>query len=128
MLDKLFLIKEYYVDKITMQEIADRHSRSRQRIHQIITGYKTVLPNKKTKALLNLPCNGCHKKSSILHNAGNMYIQLCNKCHQKELKKTRETNAIVLICSICGKDIRVEYRSEERRVGKECRSRWSPYH
>src|SRR3712207_9405889 len=23
----------------------------------------------------------------------------------------------------CGK-----YRSEERRVGKECRSRWSPYH
>ena len=22
----------------------------------------------------------------------------------------------------------VYYRSEERRVGKECRSRWSPYH
>ena len=22
----------------------------------------------------------------------------------------------------------VETRSEERRVGKECRSRWSPYH
>ena len=22
----------------------------------------------------------------------------------------------------------VEARSEERRVGKECRSRWSPYH
>ena len=21
-----------------------------------------------------------------------------------------------------------EHRSEERRVGKECRSRWSPYH
>ena len=25
-------------------------------------------------------------------------------------------------------DIRVRVRSEERRVGKECRSRWSPYH
>ena len=24
--------------------------------------------------------------------------------------------------------IRVDDRSEERRVGKECRSRWSPYH
>src|SRR3712207_9349788 len=24
--------------------------------------------------------------------------------------------------------IHVPYRSEERRVGKECRSRWSPYH
>ena len=22
----------------------------------------------------------------------------------------------------------IENRSEERRVGKECRSRWSPYH
>ena len=24
--------------------------------------------------------------------------------------------------------LKEEYRSEERRVGKECRSRWSPYH
>src|SRR3989475_12610097 len=24
--------------------------------------------------------------------------------------------------------VRTGYRSEERRVGKECRSRWSPYH
>ena len=24
--------------------------------------------------------------------------------------------------------VRVGERSEERRVGKECRSRWSPYH
>ena len=24
--------------------------------------------------------------------------------------------------------IEIEIRSEERRVGKECRSRWSPYH
>ena len=25
-------------------------------------------------------------------------------------------------------DIQIFDRSEERRVGKECRSRWSPYH
>ena len=25
-------------------------------------------------------------------------------------------------------NLNVQYRSEERRVGKECRSRWSPYH
>src|SRR2546421_9887087 len=24
--------------------------------------------------------------------------------------------------------VSIAYRSEERRVGKECRSRWSPYH
>ena len=29
------------------------------------------------------------------------------------------------VCCGCGY---VENRSEERRVGKECRSRWSPYH
>ena len=23
---------------------------------------------------------------------------------------------------------KIDFRSEERRVGKECRSRWSPYH
>src|SRR2546430_6097496 len=27
-----------------------------------------------------------------------------------------------------GRRVRRELRSEERRVGKECRSRWSPYH
>ena len=26
------------------------------------------------------------------------------------------------------KDVHLMVRSEERRVGKECRSRWSPYH
>src|SRR3712207_4043658 len=26
------------------------------------------------------------------------------------------------------KGVAATYRSEERRVGKECRSRWSPYH
>src|SRR5690554_8182933 len=26
------------------------------------------------------------------------------------------------------RQVAVELRSEERRVGKECRSRWSPYH
>src|SRR3712207_8092945 len=27
-----------------------------------------------------------------------------------------------------GKTTTIKMRSEERRVGKECRSRWSPYH
>jgi len=33
--------------------------------------------------------------------------------------------ASALVLGACGKK---EVRSEERRVGKECRSRWSPYH
>ena len=34
-----------------------------------------------------------------------------------------ETLPAVTMCENCKKT-----RSEERRVGKECRSRWSPYH
>jgi len=48
-----------------------------------------------------------------------------------EIRK-RETNHITAYSNwfwidflAIGKD---ERRSEERRVGKECRSRWSPYH
>src|SRR5256885_7407671 len=44
-----------------------------------------------------------------------------------EVKNARR----LLICSgKIGHNLRVERakRSEERRVGKECRSRWSPYH
>src|SRR2546430_13527320 len=39
---------------------------------------------------------------------------------------TRDSGAQVWILPIGGGDARK--RSEERRVGKECRSRWSPYH
>src|ERR1035441_5569741 len=39
----------------------------------------------------------------------------------------------IWLCQNCAKlidsdDERYHVRSEERRVGKECRSRWSPYH
>ena len=46
---------------------------------------------------------------------------------------TDEVKIRVKNCSTCGTDVKIRKnghltRSEERRVGKECRSRWSPYH
>ena len=35
---------------------------------------------------------------------------------------------IIRVAIIKRNHLKVEWRSEERRVGKECRSRWSPYH
>ena len=35
---------------------------------------------------------------------------------------------VTLIVSACAVLMFYDTRSEERRVGKECRSRWSPYH
>src|SRR5260370_11486824 len=38
------------------------------------------------------------------------------------------TNVAVIADTPNGRVLFVPLRSEERRVGKECRSRWSPYH
>ena len=47
------------------------------------------------------------------------------------LKESREDAAILLIThdlAVIAETCDRVIRSEERRVGKECRSRWSPYH
>ena len=43
-------------------------------------------------------------------------------------KKAIETINKILIFDKDNVDALSSSRSEERRVGKECRSRWSPYH
>ena len=49
---------------------------------------------------------------------------------RRELKKAQESywagNSTREELLTVGRELRA--RSEERRVGKECRSRWSPYH
>ena len=42
------------------------------------------------------------------------------------MNKTELIAAVAEQAELSKKD--AEKRSEERRVGKECRSRWSPYH
>ena len=41
--------------------------------------------------------------------------------------KNSDENIIELTDEVSESD-EIDSRSEERRVGKECRSRWSPYH
>src|SRR5258708_39226797 len=50
----------------------------------------------------------------------------CQSFGEGRCSNTTNENA-VLIGSIPGMSAN-QNRSEERRVGKECRSRWSPYH
>ena len=49
--------------------------------------------------------------------------------HMAQLDKTFPTNDCSM-CTLAPKLVEAgrHLRSEERRVGKECRSRWSPYH
>ena len=46
----------------------------------------------------------------------------------KEIVDVRETFNVDIAVVVGGGNIWRGMRSEERRVGKECRSRWSPYH
>ena len=64
-----------------------------------------------------------------------MIYPLKNQCNEEEPKpsqeENRKTEKPVSDGVPAGKYRRIgagENRSEERRVGKECRSRWSPYH
>ena len=50
-------------------------------------------------------------------------------------KDSMYRNLIIYTVDTTGKEVKYEqshqfpiHRSEERRVGKECRSRWAPYH
>ena len=43
-----------------------------------------------------------------------------------EIDEAADTLGVTIADDGCG--MSEEQRSEERRVGKECRSRWSPYH
>ena len=66
-----------------------------------------------------------------------MGSQVSAKTNDKEqqLKKASKMAMVRALLPIVGLvvifllfNVLTDFRSEERRVGKECRSRWSPYH
>ena len=61
------------------------------------------------------------------------YDRLWKTLIDKHLKKTELRDKIGISNATLAKlgknePVNLKVRSEERRVGKECRSRWSPYH
>src|SRR5260370_1726064 len=48
--------------------------------------------------------------------------------HRTEKTEIPPPGWAIRVCRVVGVTVSDYIRSEERRVGKECRSRWSPYH
>ena len=72
----------------------------------------------------------------VIRDTGTQLHCRCPFCADRKAHMNVKIRDNVFRCNRCGKGGGIlhlyaefcEVRSEERRVGKECRSRWSPYH
>ena len=71
-------------------------------------------------AVVKCACGNTFTTGSVKEE---LKVDICAKCHPFFTGKQK-------IVDIGGRvdKFNKKFRSEERRVGKECRSRWSPYH
>ena len=74
--------------------------------------YDAVLKDRSIEAIINTTPNDVHLETTRAAAAAGKHVFL----DKPIANSVSEGRAIT------------EARSEERRVGKECRSRWSPYH
>ena len=85
-------------------------------------------------SMLDLPQANISQHLQLLRQAGvvttkrvgkEIYYRIKDKRTLNYLPKNNLLRLVPLVHDpVCG----MQLRSEERRVGKECRSRWSPYH
>ena len=68
---------------------------------------------------LNIALKACRLASDLI-------LKIYKSKDQDDLRSYSNIGALIYKHLI--EIINESYRSEERRVGKECRSRWSPYH
>src|SRR2546430_17504892 len=64
--------------------------------------------------------------TTLFRSSTNPLVVKWYKRNGKQLAHVVEDMRCQALCRAFA--VEFNYRSEERRVGKECRSRWSPYH
>ena len=81
--------------------------------------------------MIRIQISGKQEAEDLLISAGTALviscIILCGMIPLR-LKYEAEKSRIVMVAAVAVIFLVAAVRSEERRVGKECRSRWSPYH
>src|SRR5256886_11859788 len=64
----------------------------------------------------------------FINSAGKLGTSTSSQRFKDEIKPMKQASAALYALKPVSFHYKKEIRSEERRVGKECRSRWSPYH
>ena len=95
-------------------------------IEHFINGKTTKGSSKKTSKVFN-PATGEHASDVNLASKADvdLAVQKAKQAFSDWSRKPPAQRARVIFKF---KELIEKNRSEERRVGKECRSRWSPYH
>ena len=62
------------------------------------------------------------------YSNNNDYLILCSTDYNISMAKNNNSTDMYNVIPYSIGALQTNTRSEERRVGKECRSRWSPYH
>src|SRR5579863_2747677 len=72
-------------------------------------------------------CGNTFKTGSTVEK---LHVEICSNCHPFFTGKQKFVDTEGRVEKFLTKfgTVSSKKRSEERRVGKECRSRWSPYH
>ena len=75
----------------------------------------------------NVFLDGAFRKSDLILKGDKLFVFDSSQACSKDLDSVIELDNKFILPGFA--DVHVHLtRSEERRVGKECRSRWSPYH
>jgi Class III cytochrome C family. len=116
-------ISDYPHEKVTPVNCANCHDAEAATVTKSVHG-------KKVDGKPAANCWDCHGNHEI--KQGRAAMDRCTKCHEKIVTEQHQSlhgraaargDKLAPTCLTCHGS-----RSEERRVGKECRSRWSPYH
>ena len=103
---------------ITLPERKDREA--------ILKVHFKKKPTDETVDLDKLAAKTAGSSGADLANMANEAAIIAARRNKKKITNDELTEAFERVA--IGPERKAQLRSEERRVGKECRSRWSPYH
>ena len=111
-------------------EIADLEEAGIRIIQVDEPALRELLPLRRDEqpAYLKWSVNAFRLATSAVEDKTQVHTHLCYSEFNEIIDSINALNADVTSIEAARSHMELAERSEERRVGKECRSRWSPYH